>query len=87
MNESFHVRISLAESSSPHFKFPPITQQNRSNYHKSANDSPPPCPQILWIPQTLTEPTINSFNPVYHLFNVNADRLMAYLVELFWKRG
>ena len=34
-------------------KFPPITGLlNRSTCHKSAKGSPPPCPQILRVPQS-----------------------------------
>ena len=33
-------------------KFSPITTfLSRSTYHKSAKGSPPPFPQILWVPQ------------------------------------
>ena len=54
------MEISMLESDwlAPHHpilnaKFSPITAfLNRSTYHKGAKGSPPPCPQILWAPQT-----------------------------------
>ena len=37
----------------PNAKFPLITALlNRPTYHKSAKSSPPPLPEISWVPQT-----------------------------------
>ena len=44
----------------PNAKFPPITALlNKPTYHKSANVSPPPFPQILWDPKSMNKLTLN----------------------------